>query len=70
VPGAYQPVFEVTRGRIVESLHYGAAAVVDSGGHLLASLGDPETVTFLRSSAKPFQVLQRSGHPVRLSRWQ
>ena len=54
---SYKPIFEVTRGRIVESLHYGAAAVVDSGGRLLASLGDPKTVTFLRSSAKPFQVL-------------
>ena len=53
----YQPIFEVTRGRIVESLHFGAAAVVDSGGRLLASLGDPKTVTVLRSSAKPFQVL-------------
>jgi L-asparaginase II len=40
-----------------ESLHYGAIAVVDSGGQLLASLGDPRTVTFMRSSAKPFQAL-------------
>jgi len=54
---SYQPVFEVTRGRIVESIHYGAAAVVDSSGRLLAWLGDPKTVTFLRSSAKPFQAL-------------
>ncbi len=53
----YQPVFEVTRGRIVESIHFGAAAVVDSAGRLLASLGDPHTLTFLRSSAKPFQAL-------------
>lgn len=54
---AYQPVLEVTRGRIVESIHHGAAAVVDSNGHLLAWLGDPQLVTFLRSSAKPFQAL-------------
>ena len=53
----YQPVLEVTRGRIVESIHFGAAAVVDSGGRLLAWLGDPKTVAFLRSSAKPFQAL-------------
>jgi len=61
----YQPVFELTRGRIVESLHFGAAAVVDSHGQLLASLGDPQLVTFLRSSAKPFQALpfiERGGH--------
>ena len=53
----YQPVLEVTRGRIVELVHFGAAAVVDSTGHLLAWLGDPQLVTYLRSSAKPFQAL-------------
>jgi L-asparaginase II len=57
VAGYYQAIFEVTRGRIVESVHFGAAAVVDSAGRLLASLGDPQTLTFLRSSAKPFQAL-------------
>jgi len=51
------PVVEVTRGRVVESLHLGCAAVVDSNGRLLASCGDPETVTFMRSAAKPFQAL-------------
>jgi L-asparaginase II len=53
----YQPILEVTRGCIVESIHFGAAAVVDSTGRLLAWLGDPHVVTFLRSSAKPFQAL-------------
>jgi len=57
VTATYQPVFELTRGNIVESLHFGAAAVVDSHGSLLASLGDPQLATFLRSSAKPFQAL-------------
>ena len=53
----YTPLLEVTRGPIVESVQYGAAAVVDAGGHLIASYGDPQTVTYLRSSAKPFQAL-------------
>jgi L-asparaginase II len=53
----FQPVFELTRGQIVESTHYGVIAVVDAHGKLLASYGDPQTVAFLRSSAKPFQVL-------------
>ncbi len=53
----HQPVVEVTRGGIVESLHHGSVAVADSQGGLLADWGDPETVTFLRSSAKPFQAL-------------
>ena len=52
-----QPLFEVTRGRIVESVHYGSIAVADSNGKLLSSYGDPQAVTFLRSSAKPFQAL-------------
>lgn len=53
----YQPVVEVTRGSIVESVHFGAAAVVDSNGQLLAQIGDATTYGFLRSSAKPFQAL-------------
>jgi L-asparaginase II len=51
------PLFEVTRGNIVESIHYGSIAVVDANGKLISSYGDPKTVAFLRSSAKPFQVL-------------
>jgi L-asparaginase II len=57
VTGDYQPVFELTRGNIVESTHFGAVAVVDSNGRLLAWYGDPKLVTFMRSSAKPFQAL-------------
>jgi L-asparaginase II len=52
-----KPLFEVTRGRVTESVHYGSIAVVDSKGTLIASYGDPQMVAFLRSSAKPFQVL-------------
>src|ERR1051325_1572569 len=52
-----QPLFEVTRGNLVESVHDGSIAVVDSNGKLIASYGDPQAVAFLRSSAKPFQAL-------------
>ena len=52
-----QPLFEVTRGNLVESVHYGSIAVVDSNGRLISSYGDPKMVAFLRSSAKPFQAL-------------
>ena len=55
--GDYQPIFELKRGNIVESVHYGAVAVVDSTGKLLAWHGNPYAVTFMRSSAKPFQAL-------------
>ncbi len=57
MPNSYIPVLEVTRGPLVESIHFGAAAVVDPAGRLIASLGDPGLVTYLRSSAKPFQAL-------------
>jgi L-asparaginase II len=53
----YQPLIEVTRGGMVESVHWGALAVVDVHGRLLASFGDPQASVFLRSSAKPFQAL-------------
>jgi L-asparaginase II len=52
-----EPLLEVTRGDIVESVHYGYIAVVDSNGKLLSSYGDPKMVAFLRSSAKPFQAI-------------
>jgi L-asparaginase II len=53
----YSPLVEVTRGDIIESLHFGAFAVVNRQGELLASHGDPQMVTFPRSSEKPFQAL-------------
>jgi len=53
----YRPIQELTRGEIVESLHYGAFAIVDSRNQPIASFGDPNLITFLRSSAKPFQAL-------------
>ncbi|HYO49224.1 MAG TPA: asparaginase, partial [Chloroflexia bacterium] len=48
---------EVTRGPIVESWHYGAIAVSDAEGNLLAWVGDPHTVCYYRSSSKLLQAL-------------
>ncbi|MBO1114356.1 asparaginase [Bordetella petrii] len=42
---------------IVECQHFGSIAVVDPTGRLVASAGDPDTLTFARSSLKPFQAL-------------
>jgi len=50
-------LFEATRGPIVESVHTGAVAIVDRFGQIVASAGDANLVTFMRSSAKPFQAL-------------
>lgn len=47
----------VYRGGLVESFHSGAIAVVDSTGKLLAFGGEPTLLTYLRSAAKPLQVL-------------
>jgi L-asparaginase II len=52
-----EPLVEVKRGAITESRHRGHIAVVDPDGNVVASAGSPENVTFLRSSAKPFQAL-------------
>lgn len=48
---------KVYRGKTVESVHFGSVAVVDSKGKLIYYLGDPYFVTYLRSSAKPFQAI-------------
>src|SRR5215831_7326671 len=48
---------EVWRGPIIESRHSGHLIAVDGSGRRVCSLGSPETVTYLRSSGKPFQAL-------------
>jgi L-asparaginase II len=61
----YLPVYELIRGKTVESIHHGAVVVVDATGKLIAWYGDPEAKTFLRSTAKPFQALpfiENGGH--------
>jgi L-asparaginase II len=57
VCSGYEPLVELTRGGIVESIHLGALAAVDSDGNLLAAYGNPDMVAFPRSSLKPFQAL-------------
>ena len=52
-----ETLVEVTRGGRVESEHRGAIAVVDANGKLIAHVGDVDLVSYLRSSAKPFQLL-------------
>jgi L-asparaginase II len=48
---------EVLRGPIVESRHRGHLVAVDGRGKTVAALGAPETVTYIRSSGKPFQAM-------------
>jgi len=55
------PVVEVTRrdrsgAEVVESAHAAHLVVTGEDGEVLASLGDAEVTTFIRSTAKPFQA--------------
>jgi L-asparaginase II len=52
-----EPLVEVRRGSITESRHRGHIAAVDADGQVAAHLGALETVTYLRSSAKPHQAI-------------
>lgn len=45
------------RGETVESIHRGHLIVTSGAGETLFRLGNPETVTFWRSSAKAFQAI-------------
>ena len=57
VAGTPASLVEVWRGPIVESRHRGHLTAVDGAGHTVAALGSPETVTYVRSSGKPFQAI-------------
>ena len=50
-------VVEVERSGRTESVHPVDVAVTDADGNLLAWAGDPNSVAYLRSSAKPIQAL-------------
>lgn len=52
-----EPLVEVRRGAITESRHRGHVVAVEPDGNVVASLGAPHNVTFLRSSAKPLQAV-------------
>ena len=62
----YAALAEVYRGKNIdgvlidprlESVHYGIFAVLDENDHLLLSAGDVHHKTYIRSAAKPFQML-------------
>jgi L-asparaginase II len=52
-----EPLVEVRRGSITESRHRGHIVAVDGDGQIVAQLGAPQTVTYLRSSSKPHQAI-------------
>ena len=46
----------VTRGELTESIHVAFAVVVDKNRQVIFSTGDPNYLTCIRSSLKPFQA--------------
>ena len=54
---ALTPLIQLTRGGHPECLHFGAIAVVNTQGKLLAHVGDADFVTFTRSTLKALQAL-------------
>ena len=53
-----EQLVEVRRGSITESWHRGHVIAIEPDGNVVAYLSAPQTtITFLRSSAKPFQAM-------------
>jgi L-asparaginase II len=50
-------MIETRRGGTPECLHFGALAVADAQGRLIAHVGDAQRVCFTRSTLKPMQAL-------------
>ena len=55
--GSLVPLVELLRGGTLECVHFGAVAVADARGKLLAHAGDWQWVGFSRSTLKPLQAL-------------
>ena len=49
------------RNGVVESVHRGDVVEVDATGNMLRVIGDPDRVSFLRSTVKPFGLLALLG---------
>ena len=53
----FVPLIELLRGGTLESVHFGAVAVADAQGKVLAHVGDPHRISFTRSTLKALQAL-------------
>jgi L-asparaginase II len=53
----FAPLIELSRAGLTECLHFGAIAVVNRHGKLLAQVGDPHWWTYTRSTLKALQAL-------------
>lgn len=53
----HEPLVYEYRGDILDNVHMGCLALVDEAGKVVFSVGDPRSVVYMRSSAKPIQAL-------------
>ncbi|GAB1333966.1 asparaginase [Streptomyces sp. E-15] len=62
----HAPVAHLVRGGVVEGIHYGSVAVLDSDGRVRFQLGDIEAAFYPRSAVKPLQAVAmlRAGLPL------
>ncbi|HZB43467.1 MAG TPA: asparaginase, partial [Ilumatobacter sp.] len=54
--GAFEPVAITSRSGFDESVHFGAAVVVDDTGRIVWSVGDANVEVYPRSACKPMQA--------------
>jgi L-asparaginase II len=54
---SFVKMVEVSRGNVVESVHFGAAAVANARGEIIEGWGDVDTVIYPRSALKPIQAI-------------
>lgn len=52
-----QVIANVIRGETVESVHRGHVIILSGDGEVMFSLGNPKTLTYFRSAAKPLQAI-------------
>ncbi len=53
----HQPLVSVSRGGVIESVHYGSLTVITADGSQITRIGDPGAPMYARSSLKPLQAL-------------
>jgi len=57
LPDQFAPVAVVSRSGVDESIHFGAAVCIGTGGHVVHTVGDPSVWIYPRSATKPLQAL-------------
>jgi L-asparaginase II len=53
----YEPVLEVRRGTLIDSLHLGAIAITTTNDYLAYSCGNPDLEVYMGSVANPLKAL-------------